>query len=519
MGSLRDDLQEMAGELEETHISWVVLRPHEVFKVKKPVSLGFLDFTTTAQRLAACKAEVALNRRLAPEVYRDVVPVTRDATGRHQLGGKGEAVDWAVHMRRMPIGDRADRRLAEGRLDRAHLDGLARRLAIFHAEARRDEETARHGTARAVGVNVRENFEQTRDAIHRFLQPQEAREIEARQMAFLDDNATLFAQRIRDGRVCDGHGDLRLEHVYFDDRDTVTVLDCIEFNERFRCADVCADVAFLAMDLTWHQQADLAEGFLASYARHANDFDLYALVDFYESYRAYVRGKIASLMASAEASGPVARERAEQEARRYFLLALAAERRPLLPPVVVAVGGIIAAGKSTVAQEVAAPLTAPIVASDPTRKHLLDVAPTEPVHDPAFDGAYSEALTDQVYEEMMRRAAVVLASGRPVIFDASFRSQGSRQQARALAARFDVPFYFIECQVAPAVARQRLRRRAEERSVSDGRLEIFEDFRQRWQPVRTLSPDEHLVLDTGLPLRSNLATLRQHLPVWPRGLS
>ena len=238
-----------AVELEETHISWVFLTDRDVWKVKKPVSLGFLDFSTTEKRRAACEAEVILNRRLAPDVYLNVVPITLDAACRHQIGGEGSPVDWAVHMVRLANADRADVRLAEGRLGEVDIERIAVHVAAFHRQARSDDETARYGTVAAIGFNVRENFEQTRETVSAHLTRGEAEEIETWQTRFLEDNTKLFEERSRAGCVRDGHGDLRVEHIYLDREGRVTILDCIEFNERFRFADVCADVAFLSMDL------------------------------------------------------------------------------------------------------------------------------------------------------------------------------------------------------------------------------------------------------------------------------
>ncbi|RMH21792.1 MAG: dephospho-CoA kinase [Acidobacteria bacterium] len=517
------DLLAPGMSLEETHVSRVFLGRDEVYKIKRPVDLGFLDFTTIERRRAACEAEVELNRRLAPEVYLGVVPVSRGADGRLRFGGGGEVVDWAVHMRRLRDADRADRRLEQGTLDRPGLERVAQVVASFHAAARADEETARFGTVEAIARNVDENFRQTRDRIHRYLDPAEAAEIERWQHDFLARNRDRFAARIAAGRVRDGHGDLRLEHVYLQqtaDGPRVTIIDCIEFNQRFRFADVCADVAFLAMDLAWHRRVDLAEHFLARYARAAQDFDLYPLAGFYESYRAYVRGKVAAMLAADAAVSEATRRRAAAEARRYFLLALACGRRPLLEPVVVAVGGVIASGKSTLAEALAETLSAPIVDSDRTRKHLLGVPPEQPVRDGAFAGGYAPEVSRGVYEEVLRRAAAVLDSGRPVILDATFRSRRDRRAARRLAARYGVPFFFLECRAPVAELRRRLVRRARQGGVSDGRLEILDDFLDRWQPVAgELPPEEHLVIDSGRPLADQLARLGERLPAWPGGLT
>jgi aminoglycoside phosphotransferase family enzyme/predicted kinase len=524
--SLRDDLLRADAypvstscvELRETHISWVFLLDRDVYKVKRPVSLGFVDFERAEQRHAACEAEARLNARLSPQVYRGVVPVRVGPDGRHRVGGSGPIADWAVHMQRMPDESRADRMLASAELRDTHVDDLATRLADFHAAARCDALTSRYGSPEAIGANVEENFAQTRHFITRFLAPDQATEVVRWQREFLSRHDDLFRTRVAAGRVRDGHGDLRLDQIYLGRAGTPTILDCIEFNERFRFADVCADVAFLSMDLASHGRVDLAERLLATYAREANDFDLYALVDFYESYRAFVRAKVSGMLAEDEHVELATRQRAEAEARRYFLLALSADRRQLLTPAVVAVGGVIASGKSTIAERVGGEISAPVIDADRTRKAMMGVEPTQPLDEVAWQGAYDPSFTEQVYEEVVRRARVVLASGRPVVLDASFRSRSMRHAARELAREFGAPFTFIDCRADAETCRSRLRAREHARGVSDGRLAVFDAFCARFEPVNELPPTELVVVDTTRPLDESLASVHARLEVWPAGL-
>ncbi len=509
MTTLKADLEATGLELIETHISWVFLADTEVFKVKRPVNLGFLDFTTIEKRRKACEAEARLNARLAPDVYLGVVPIMRNASGIHVLSGDGEIVDWAVHMRRLPDDERADLLLEAGKLQPKQLDRLAVHIAGFHAHARCDAETSRHGQPDVVRRNVLENFEQTRGSIHEYLAANEAKEVEAWQLETLADEAR-FVARVSAGRVRDGHGDLRLEHVYFGGDDSIAIIDCIEFNDRFRYADVCADIAFLSMDLAWHGRVDLAERLLAGYARESDDYDLYSVVNFYESYRAFVRGKISALLAADADASTKARERARGEARRYFLLSLAFERPPLVSPRVVAVGGMIASGKSTVANTIGELLAAPVLSSDRTRKHLLGKSTTESMRSEAWSGAYSQASTDKVYGELLRRAGVIVDSGRPVIVDASFRTRAMRQSMREVALLRGIPFSFVECVAPREICLERLKMRERGGThESDARSGLLDEFVKKYEPVVELAAPEHKRLDTSRPRLENQRRIEQ----------
>lgn len=522
MGSLRDDLQRNEAypdglafdiTLIETHISWVFLRGDEAWKVKKPLDLGFLDFRTLEQRRLACEAELRLNRRLAPDIYREVRAIRQDESGQHHLGTEGKIVDYAVLMTRLSDDQRADQLLALGKLDEGAVVKIANKIARFHEDARADEYAASFGDTKVIGFGVRENFEQTREVIGNYLKPPQARAIEAWQLEFLA-RPELFEARIRARKIREGHGDLRLEHLYFRDDGSLTIIDCIEFNERFRYADNAADLAFLSMDLSWHGRVDLAELLLSSYAREAGDYELYQVVDFYQSYRAYVRAKVSTLLAHDPKAAPARRRQAAEDARRYFLLALASQEPCLLEPRLIAVGGVIASGKSTVARRVGHLLTSPVIDADTTRKQLLGMAPTRPMDEPIWQGAYRPEFTEEVYAELMRRAKIVLQSGRSVVLDASFRAAHLRKMALELARDLEIPFSFIECQAPREVCRERLRTR--ERGASDGRLAIFDDFCAKWEQVNEFSPDEHLVLDTTLPSPHQLSLVEARLPSWRR---
>jgi aminoglycoside phosphotransferase family enzyme/predicted kinase len=516
-------LRDHGFELVETHLSRVFLGPRDVYKFKRPVNLGFVDFTTRGARKDACEAELALNRRLAPDVYLDVLCLwhqghATDAPTAHDEwlhetapADPQQDHEWLVHMRRLPDATRADVLLAKGDLGLEEVDQIASMLVRFHRTARCDRHTTEFGRKSCIEGNVEENFQQIAPDLSRYLRPEEAQRLFAAQRGFLAEHGALFEARCQAGRVRDGHGDLRLEHLYREGRDgSFLAIDCIEFNERFRFADVCADLAFLVMDLAHHGRRDLAERLVLRYALESGDYGRYRLLDFYVSYRATVRAKVTGMLAADPDVNEATRARAAAEARRYYLLALAAESAPLEPACLVAMTGGIASGKSTLAEAVASTRHAPVLVADRVRKELLGVPLTQPLHSAPFQGAYDEVTSARVYDELLRRADDVLASGRSVVLDASFRSRAHREQVLALAERHGVRGMFVECRCSEAAVHERLRTRALAPSVSDGRSEIERSFQQSFEPLE-LPAEAHCVIDTERPLADNVAQVLNRL--------
>jgi hypothetical protein len=322
-----DDLQDPAALpdpttrviLVQTHISQVFIGDDHVYKVKKPVDFGFLDFSTPEKRRHYCNQEVRLNQRLSKGVYLGVLPVILEG-GRHRLGGdEADAVDWAVRMRRIPE-ERLMRSIFDrGELREEHLDAIAGLLARFHQEAERSERIDAFGTLESFKVNTDENFDQTEPFIGITLSREAFERIRAWTEAFYRNEARVFETRIRDGRVRDCHGDLHMEHVCY--LDPVAAIDCIEFNERFRYSDTLADIAFLLMDLEFRGGEGLAAGLWSRYAERAGESGTERLLDFYKVYRACVRGKVIGF----QLNDPHIDERDKQDAVRtagaYFDLA------------------------------------------------------------------------------------------------------------------------------------------------------------------------------------------------------
>ncbi len=306
-------------ELRQTHASAVFLAGDDVYKLKKPVDFGFLDFSTLAKRGRMCRREVQLNRRLAANAYIGVERLL-ERDGRLHVGGDGKLVDYLVHMRRLPDEANLATMIASGKATRQQMEALAEVIAAFHIVAERSPRITGPGKPGAIRRNVEENFAQVERFAGKAIDRQSFEELRAASMVFLAENEALLRRRTGRGCICDGHGDLRAEHVYFEP-DRVSVIDCIEFNDRYRYGDVALDVAFLVMDLERLGAPELARSFLGRY-RSLTPWDVDEVLDFYLSYRAFVRTKVALLRAEEAEVGERARAAALGEAREHLALAL-----------------------------------------------------------------------------------------------------------------------------------------------------------------------------------------------------
>jgi uncharacterized protein len=496
-------------ELVQTHISAIFLAGEHVFKVKKPVNLGFLDFTTLEKRKFYCQQEVDLNRRLAAEVYLGVAEI-RAHEGKISIGaGPGEVIEYAVHMKRIPMECQMDRLLAKGAIPPGAVEKLAAKIARFHARAATNPEISSFGEIQMVRGNVEENFAQTEKYVGEVFAPGLYREtIEATRL-FMNRQTLLFEKRVRQGKIRDCHGDLHLQHICL--AGEIIIFDCIEFNRRFRYSDVAADIAFLLMDLDDHRHPLLSADLASHYLRITADWPLYLLLDFYKSYRAYVRAKVTSLRLDDPDISPREKASAVEEARRYYSLSHFYARR-MNRPILVITGGLIGTGKSTVARSLAEALGWEWLRVDVLRKELFHLFPGEHRFEAFQKGIYSPDSSAQTYEALLHRAGNFLREGKTALLDGSFKKQAARKAAWELARKNGADFLLIECQCAEEVIQKRLAQRAGEKDEpSDGRWEIFADQKKDYDPVEGFGADLHLPLDTGRPREECLGVIFQHL--------
>lgn len=479
----------------ETHISVVFLTGSIVYKLKKPIDLGFLDFRDLSQRQKCCQREVRLNRRLSRGVYQGVVRITLNAENRFCLGGNGPTVEVAVQMQQLPDYAGLDNLLLNNETVPADLRRLGRKLARFYARGQPSPDIDEFGSRDAIIFNTEENFRQIAPYTDLLQDQQRWRFVREVNRSFLSQSRIVFERRIANGKIRDGHGDLRTDHIYF--YNGIQVIDCIEFNDRFRYGDVAADLAFLHMDMTKLGFADLSQVVLQAYVDHAQDPDLYAVLDFYAAYRAIVRLKVAC-MRHAQTPDQALRAEITTQLDQAFFYTL-----HMGIPTLWVFCGLPASGKSALAERLGYTLHIPVFSSDTVRKQDDPTASIETYG----KGRYSAERRRLVYTHLLGLAQEKLKQGRPVILDATYSTRARRAEAVQLAADHNAIVVFVECTCPPRTTAERLRARETATGQSDARLEHLPDMIAAFEPVIEILPTAHIRVNTNAPLERSVNSI------------
>ena len=467
-------------ELLQTHISWVLLTGPYAYKFKKPVDLGFLDFSTLALRKHFCEEELRLNQRLAPQLYLDVVSINGDTSHPH-INGTGPVIEYAVKMRQFPQSAQLDKVLARHELTPTHIDSLADAVANFHHDTAQAGPDSPYGDPDSVLQPVMENFAHIRQ-IHSLA------EYEPRLQAIKDwcqsrftQLKELFVLRKAQGFIREGHGDMHLRNMALLE-DRVVLFDCLEFNPALRWVDTINDIAFLLMDLDDRHQGPLAWRFLNRYLQHNGDYDGLRLLDYYKVYRALVRAKVDAIrLAQSHLT-----KQEQQQTRDDFLgyLSLAESYIQTPRPVLVITRGLSGSGKTTYSQSLLESLGAIRLRSDVERKRQFAAA----------GDLYDKTVTQQVYQHLHDLAALLLQAGYSVIVDATFLDSAHIQPMHTLATHMGIPFHILEFNASPDTLRRRISQRAAE--YSDADLTVLEKQLQHWHALPAKMQTSLIQVDT-----------------------
>lgn len=453
--------------MQQTHISLLFFTDEHVYKVKKPVNLGFLDFSTLEKRRFYCQEELRLNRRLAPDIYLDVVKLCEDGTGCLRVNGPGMVVEYAVKMLRMPEERIMARLLEKNAVTPVQIEQLATLVARFHREADTGERIAAFGSLETIRQNWEENLRQTEAFVGRTITEKDHRLIAGWVNRTLETGRELFEARVRDGFIRDCDGDLHTENICLDS--SIHIFDCIEFNERFRFSDTAADVAFLAMDLENHGRRDLAELFVENYQQHSGDDGLRAVLPLYLANRAFIRGKVESIRLDDPLFSDDEKLAATARARRFFRLARGYALRQSLPRTLFITCGPSGCGKSALAIELAFQLGIEHVSSDVERKRLAGIPLTERGAD-----IYGKEWNRATYSRLAECAASALHRGRSVVVDATFLKKADREQLCSLARAASSHCVILHPDCPDDLVRQRIETRSSDgKNASDGTIAVY----------------------------------------------
>ncbi len=496
----------------QTPLSHVFVAPPFAYKLKKPVTLSFVDFGTEERRHRVCEDEVELNRRLCRPIYLGVVPVTQGPEGTLELGGDGEAIEHLVWMRALPADGMLPTALGSGQVTAETLRQFGRALADFHAGA--PSQSARIAESSPENLRLRwdDVLVNCEPSVGTLISPSNRDVLSEFGPAFLADHHGLFEGRGAEGRICEGHGDLHSANLCLIEdalpaigADAPAVapglyaFDCIEFSESLRWNDVASEVAFLAMDLEVRHHEQLAEAFVSAYVAQSEDEHLRRLLPYYKIHRACVRGMVHAQTARDDSLPDDQRNRAAWRAADFFAYAARASWHAN-GRVLIAFTGLSGSGKTALAARIAERTGLSHLSSDEIRKRSVGLDPLSPVPPEHTEALYGPEARDRVYRLLAEEATAQLRGGQGVITDATFLLRADRDRLGEVARDLNVPLVFVECAAEPDVVRARLESRAKEtvphshraRSDADWQVYLGQVFR-----AEPLGDDEPTIrLDT-----------------------
>jgi len=477
-------------ELIETHISWVILTGAYAYKIKKPIDLGFLDFSTLEKRLFCCNEELRLNSRLAAAIYLEVVAIS-GTPEKPSLQGAGTAIEYAIKMVQFPQQAQLDNMLANGELEKYHMDAIAELVAGFHTSTDVAADDSYFGDPEHVYQPVAENFTQIRQHLHSNKYDEQLDALEGWSKETFSSLKPVFEQRKQEGCIRECHGDMHLRNLVWFNGEPLA-FDCLEFNPALRWIDTLSEVAFLVMDLQDRNEAELAQRFLNAYLEHCGDYQGMHVFHFYLAYRALVRAKVDAIRAGQPGIAEVDKHEAEEEFHAYLKLARSYTR--LSKPRLIITRGMSASGKSTLTQPLLEYMGAIRIRSDVERKRLFGIPAGTGSAAGIDKGIYSAEAGIKTYEKLLQLANALLEAGITVIVDAAFLKYEQRRPFRELALNKRMPFIILAFSASAGTLRRRIQARTHD--VSDADLSVLEHQLATAKPVHASELTNRIVIDT-----------------------
>lgn len=481
----------------QTHVSYVMLTGEYAYKVKKPVNFGFLDYSTVEKREHFCRQELEMNKRGAPELYLEVLPISQ-VDGKFVLGGTGQAVEYVLKMRQFPQEVLLSEMFAQGALTEAHMQELGRVVAQYHAKAQSSDRIRSFGEVAQVRQAIDENYQQTQKYIGIAQSQAQFTETKHYTDNFFVERSQLFSDRIQNNFIRECHGDLHLRNICLW-HDKILLFDCIEFNEPFRFVDVMYDVAFTVMDLQARQRPDFGNAFLNTYVEQTGDWEGLQVLPLYLSRQAYVRAKVTSFLLDDPGVPTQVKEEAKATAADYYRLAW--EYTKPRTGQLILMSGLSGSGKSTTAKQLASKLDAIVIRSDAVRKHLGGIALAER----GSDELYTPQMTQKTYDRLLQLGIMLASQGFCVILDAKYDRTDLRMNAIDLADFHQIPLQIIHCNAPIEVLKERLQQRTGD--IADATAELLESQIAATEAFTPAEQQYVRSLDTTQPIAPQLTKI------------
>lgn len=470
----------------QTHISYIFLTGNYAYKLKKPVNLGFLDFSTLEKRKYYCQQELTLNKKIAPDIYLEVLPITQREKSL-EINGKGEVIEYVVKMSQFPQGTLLSEMEQGGKLTESLIVELGKKVANFHKSTQTNDYIREFGQPEKIQEAINNNYQQTEKYLG--VTQEQKQFIETKEFTdrFFQDSYDLLKERVSDGLIRECHGDLHLKNICFW-RDKIQLFDRIEFNEPFRFVDVMYDVAFTIMDLEFRECGELATVFLNNYLEYTGDWKGVQVLPLYLTRQAYVRGKVNSLMLDDLEISEEEKRHARQQAKQYYHLAWKYTRPK--PGRLWMMSGLSGSGKTTVAREIAKENKAIHLRSDAVRKSLGGIE----IEKTGCEEIYTPEMTAKTYEKLLEIGVLLASQGWCVILDAKYDQQQLRGEVITETKRRNLPLQIVYCEAPLEVLRDRVAKR--QGDISDATPSLLAQQKQNAEPFTETERSYLITVDT-----------------------